>query len=229
MTPEQLKAEREAFEKWFRKERHSRLDRNMPDKSYNDPAAYEGWLVWQARAAHEASAAVPVGAVWVMADELTDWKNRVNTLATLSLKADRYSVGRALKQDIADAIACAPLASPPPPQHEAPKVRMWHDRIKEERPTIEPRYWPAVLKAEYMEAEILELRAALSAPPQQERTEARVPPDSAAVLKACVEALRELLNDTQHAEHDCGDEEHCPVLHAKTTLARAKALLGETK
>lgn len=42
-------------------------------------------------------------------------------------------------------------------------IRMWHDRIKEEHPTGEPEYWPASLKAQYMEAEILELRAKLQA------------------------------------------------------------------
>ena len=44
-------SEREAFEAWFRREYHSRLDRNMPDKSYNDPIAHTMWAAWQARAA----------------------------------------------------------------------------------------------------------------------------------------------------------------------------------
>jgi hypothetical protein len=43
---------------------------------------------------------------------------------------------------------------------------MWHDRIKEAHPHSEPEYWPSSLKAEYMEAEILELRGALASPPQ---------------------------------------------------------------
>lgn len=50
-APAPLSDEREAFEAWFRQEYHSRLDRNMPDKSYNDPKAYTMWIAWQARAA----------------------------------------------------------------------------------------------------------------------------------------------------------------------------------
>lgn len=44
------KEERTAFETWFRATYHGRLDRNMPDKSYNDPGAHEKWQAWQARA-----------------------------------------------------------------------------------------------------------------------------------------------------------------------------------
>lgn len=51
----------------------------------------------------------------------------------------------------------------PPNQVESGLVRMWHDRIKSEHPTSDPDYWPSSLKAQYMEAEILELRAALAA------------------------------------------------------------------
>jgi hypothetical protein len=50
--------------------------------------------------------AAPVPQVSI--EKLEDWKRRVNTLATCGLKADRYRVGSALKQDIADAIAAAP-------------------------------------------------------------------------------------------------------------------------
>lgn len=33
------------------------------------------------------------------------------------------------------------------------------------------------------------------------------------------EALKDLLEDTQHANHDCGDEEWCPVIAARAALA----------
>ena len=36
---------------------------------------------------------------------------------------------------------------------------------------------------------------------------------------ALVEALRNLLADTQHAEHNCGDED-CPVAKARALLAK---------
>ena len=32
------------------------------------------------------------------------------------------------------------------------------------------------------------------------------------------EALRDLLNDTQHKDHDCGDERWCPVIAARAAL-----------
>jgi hypothetical protein len=50
-SPEQW---REEFEAWFRDKCHDRLDRNMPDKSYNDPTAH---MMWQAYAAAKASTA----------------------------------------------------------------------------------------------------------------------------------------------------------------------------
>jgi len=31
-------------------------------------------------------------------------------------------------------------------------------------------------------------------------------------------ALRDLLDDTQHIDHDCGDDEYCPVLAARAAL-----------
>lgn len=48
--------ERAKFEGWFRSKRHNRLDRNMPDGSYNDPHAHQMWEAWQARAALQAPA-----------------------------------------------------------------------------------------------------------------------------------------------------------------------------
>ncbi|MDX4957877.1 DUF551 domain-containing protein [Delftia acidovorans] len=50
--------EREAFEAWFSAAHHDRLDRNMPDKSYNSPGAECAWSAWQARAtsAHQTPA-----------------------------------------------------------------------------------------------------------------------------------------------------------------------------
>lgn len=62
-------------------------------------------------------------------------------------------------------VDAAPGAATAAREQEAPaKIRMWHDRIKVEHPTSEPEYWPSSLKAQYMEAEILELRAALASP-----------------------------------------------------------------
>ena len=46
--PPLLDAGREAFEVWFKARYHPRLDRNMPDKSYNDPTAHVSWPAWQA-------------------------------------------------------------------------------------------------------------------------------------------------------------------------------------
>ena len=41
-------------------------------------------------------------------------------------------------------------------------------------------------------------------------------------LDAAVEpyrqALRELLQDTQHVDHNCGDDENCPVIKARKLL-----------
>jgi hypothetical protein len=36
-----------------------------------------------------------------------------------------------------------------------------------------------------------------------------------------LEALRELLEDTQHANHDCGDLSYCPVSKARAAIAKA--------
>jgi len=36
------------------------------------------------------------------------------------------------------------------------------------------------------------------------------------------DALWDLLQDTQHIEHDCGDVDHCPVLNARKLLERIK-------
>lgn len=37
---------RENFESWFKHKYHDRLDRNMPDKSYNSPHANATWIGW---------------------------------------------------------------------------------------------------------------------------------------------------------------------------------------
>lgn len=66
-----------------------------------------------------------------------------------------------------NALSCEPLylraghAAPLPEQVER-SIPMWQDRIKAEHPRSEPEYWNASIKAHYMEAEILELRAALT-------------------------------------------------------------------
>jgi hypothetical protein len=36
------------------------------------------------------------------------------------------------------------------------------------------------------------------------------------------EALQDLLEDTQHKDHDCGDEEWCPVIKARAALGKAE-------
>lgn len=40
----------------------------------------------------------------------------------------------------------------------------------------------------------------------------------AAEIARLREALRDLLEDTQHKDHDCGDEEWCPVIKARAAL-----------
>lgn len=39
-------------------------------------------------------------------------------------------------------------------------------------------------------------------------------------LLDCAEALRDLLMDTQHANHECDDEVYCPVKNGHAALAR---------
>lgn len=67
----------------------------------------------------DAGGQVPEGWALVSLKQLAEWKNRVNTLATLSLKADRYEIGRAIKTEIADVIEVPVppgLAPTPKPQ-----------------------------------------------------------------------------------------------------------------
>lgn len=82
------------------------------------------------------------------------------------------------------------------------KPRMWHDRIKDAHPRSEPEYWPSSLKAEYMEAEILELRAALAsrdaAPAPAAAGGVTDAMDEGSVRKALSNALREC--DTTNAQ-----------------------------
>lgn len=58
-----------------------------------------------------AAQSAPAGYALVSLEELSDWKNRVNTLAGLSTKAERYAVGGSLKAIIADVIE-----TPVPPE-----------------------------------------------------------------------------------------------------------------
>lgn len=78
--------------------------------------------------------------------------------------------GYCVEPDLGEAVEAvdAMLAASPKPQpvQAQPSVRMWHDRIKDEHPTSDPQYWPNALKVEYMEREILDLRAMLAASPQ---------------------------------------------------------------
>ena len=36
-----------------------------------------------------------------------------------------------------------------------------------------------------------------------------------------LEALKDLLEDTEHKNHNCGDEDWCPVLRARAAIAKA--------
>ena len=36
-----------------------------------------------------------------------------------------------------------------------------------------------------------------------------------------IETLKDLLNDTQHSEHDCQDKKWCPVINARNAIAKA--------
>ena len=38
-----------------------------------------------------------------------------------------------------------------------------------------------------------------------------------------LEALKDLLADTQHADHHCDDAAWCPVMKARATIAKAEA------
>ena len=42
------------------------------------------------------------------------------------------------------------------------------------------------------------------------------------VNRKLLEALKDLLQDTQHAEHECGDEEWCPVIKARAAISQAE-------
>lgn len=47
-----------------------------------------------------------------------------------------------------------------------------------------------------------------------------VPKTMARALFECAEALRDLLQDTQHVEHECDDDVFCPVKNGRAALAR---------
>jgi hypothetical protein len=98
-----MSTERENFEAWFQEHYHSRLSRNMPDKSYNDPTAHSMWGAWQARSEIASSPAGDVGAL----------RRVVHELRTYNPAADAYKgvhihKGWALK--IEEALAAAPAA-----------------------------------------------------------------------------------------------------------------------
>lgn len=64
---------------------------------------------------HPAAVEVPAqrtaqGEVRISIDRLNDWRERVNTIAALTLKDDRYRYGSALKREIASVIDAAPRA-----------------------------------------------------------------------------------------------------------------------
>lgn len=47
--------------------------------------------------------------------------------------------------------------------------------------------------------------------------------DLIAAAPDLLEALKDLLEDTQHRDHDCGDDpENCPVLRARAAIAKAE-------
>jgi|GEM_PF-5478039 len=116
--------------------RHALEDeRHCPVADGGDPPALAGpydWLVANLRAnglLREAEAVrllvdaqagtapvVPAGWTLVWNGQLRQWQDMANTIAVLSLKAERYAEGRRLKQEIADVLAAAPAA---PVVHQA--------------------------------------------------------------------------------------------------------------
>ena len=58
---------------------------------------------------------------------------------------------------------CQETKQAPVPADSNP-VAYWHQRIKTEHPKSDPEYWPTALKLQYMEKEILELRARKTLP-----------------------------------------------------------------
>lgn len=68
----------------------------------------------------------------------------------------------------------------------------------------------------------------LSLEAQNAMAERRRPIVSARELLAlveCAEALKDLLSDTQHVDHDCGDSpDRCPVLRSRLAVKRLEAL-----
>jgi hypothetical protein len=82
-----------------------------------------------------AAQSAPVGYALVSLEELADWKNRVNTLAGLSTKAERYAVGGNLKAIIADVIetpvppelASTAVAQAEPVARDEPTENDWAD------------------------------------------------------------------------------------------------------
>lgn len=87
-TADSVLDEREAFEAWFRQEYHSRLDRNMPDKSYNDPKAYTMWIAWQARAARATADSVTAPAGGTGPKPVTDADVRNMSARVISGQAE---------------------------------------------------------------------------------------------------------------------------------------------
>lgn len=43
-----------------------------------------------------------------------------------------------------------------------------------------------------------------------------------------VEALKDLLEDTEHKHHSCGDKDWCPVLRAHAAIAKATGFATKT-
>jgi hypothetical protein len=97
-------------------------------------------VVEQAEASQQA---VPQGFALVSIAQLSEWKQRVNTLACQTLRRDRHTIGAELKTEIADVIA-APLeisnelAAAPVPEATQPTAS------KDEQP--ERELWSAITK-----------------------------------------------------------------------------------
>ena len=81
------------------------LDVICPDEHESHEGEYKMPLYLHPPQPQATTPAAPEGYVLVSEETLLSIKGRVNTLATLSLKAERYSVGIAIKQTIADILA----------------------------------------------------------------------------------------------------------------------------
>ena len=140
--------EREAFEAWAKSVIASD-PQQWPILGGHDGEDYWAYLGFKAGRASVAEAAqsLPDG-----------WKSAVSDLIFHIDDVLPGSVWSLISTEKWNAVTSL-LAASTRPQPVQPSARMWHDRIKDDHPTSDPQYWPNALKVEYMEREILDLRA----------------------------------------------------------------------